>query len=334
MQTDHNVRLTSAEMASLWTTYMNDSMAICVLKYFLAKVEDSEIHPLIELALKTSENHVEKIKTVFESENHPIPVGFTDEDVNLNAPRLFADTYFLYYLRNMAKFGLAAYGLALSTAAREDTMNFFSEALAQSSALQMKVSRCMLSKGIYIRPPYISTPEKVDFVKKQSFLTGWFGDQRTLLGVEIAHIYLNLTNNALGKALIMGFSQVAQSEEVRKYMKRGFQLAAEQIKILQSIMNKEHLPSPMTWDTDVMDSKAAPFSDKLMMFHTIALAGAGIANYGGGMSISLRRDLVSLYGRLMAESGQYAEDGVNIMINQGWLEEQPQADNREALTQV
>jgi hypothetical protein len=179
----------------------------------------------------------------------------------------------------------------------------------------------------------IPSPEKVDFVERQGFLTGWFGEQRTLLGTEIAHIYLNLTNNALGKALLMGFAQVAQSEKVRSHMKRGYQLAAKQIEILQSIMNKEHLLSPMTWDTDVMDSTDPPFSDKLMMYHTSVLSAAGIANYGGGMSISLRRDLFTLYTRLMAETGQFAEDGVNLMIDYGWLEEQPQADNREVLSQ-
>ncbi|WP_414859347.1 DUF3231 family protein [Paenibacillus haidiansis] len=35
METVRNIRLTSAELASLWTTYMNDTMAVCILRYFL-----------------------------------------------------------------------------------------------------------------------------------------------------------------------------------------------------------------------------------------------------------------------------------------------------------
>jgi hypothetical protein len=31
----------------------------------------------------------------------------------------------------------------------------------------------------------------------------------------------------------------------------------------------------------------------------------------------------------MAETAQFAEDGANIVIENGWLEEQPHADNRK-----
>uniref|UniRef100_UPI00403F1F1F DUF3231 family protein n=1 Tax=Niallia sp. XMNu-256 TaxID=3082444 RepID=UPI00403F1F1F len=37
MQTEHNIRLTSSEIASLWTAYMNNSMSYCMLKYFREK---------------------------------------------------------------------------------------------------------------------------------------------------------------------------------------------------------------------------------------------------------------------------------------------------------
>jgi hypothetical protein len=53
MKTAHNIRITSAELSNLWTTYMNDSLAKCVLSYFLKKVEDTEIEPLIKQALET-----------------------------------------------------------------------------------------------------------------------------------------------------------------------------------------------------------------------------------------------------------------------------------------
>jgi hypothetical protein len=34
-ETPHNVRLTTPEIANLWSQYQNDTMAICVFKYFL-----------------------------------------------------------------------------------------------------------------------------------------------------------------------------------------------------------------------------------------------------------------------------------------------------------
>ena len=46
----------------------------------------------------------------------------------------------------------------------------------------------------------------VDFVQKQSFLTGYFGDRRPLLAVEIGNLHFNAERNALRMAMIIGFS--------------------------------------------------------------------------------------------------------------------------------
>ncbi|MBT2738567.1 DUF3231 family protein [Bacillus sp. ISL-7] len=40
--------LSAAEVSALWHQYMDDSMAICVYKYFLKIVEDKEIKPILD----------------------------------------------------------------------------------------------------------------------------------------------------------------------------------------------------------------------------------------------------------------------------------------------
>ena len=52
------IKLTSAEITSIWTAYMNDSGLICQLQYFLAKAEDEEIRPLIQQALELAQGNV------------------------------------------------------------------------------------------------------------------------------------------------------------------------------------------------------------------------------------------------------------------------------------
>ena len=69
-----------------------------------------------------------------------------------------------------------------------------------------------MAKGFYIKPPQIPIPEKVDFIKKQNYLNGFFGDIRSLHALEIAHLYDNIENNITSKALLIGFSQVAENE--------------------------------------------------------------------------------------------------------------------------
>jgi hypothetical protein len=39
MKNVENVKLTSAEMANLWISYQNDTMAICVTKHFLFRTD-------------------------------------------------------------------------------------------------------------------------------------------------------------------------------------------------------------------------------------------------------------------------------------------------------
>jgi hypothetical protein len=47
--------------------------------------------------------------------------------------------------------------------------------------------------------------------------------------------------------------------------------------------------------------------------------------------LSPRHDLGSIYVRLSAEVSQFVEDGANIMIENGWLEQPPQASDRDQL---
>lgn len=319
MENNLNIRLTSAEMGSLWTSYTTDSLVICVLKYFLEKVEDTQIRLQIEWALQRAEEHIQEITKIFKSGNFPTPVGFTNHDVNLYAPRLYADTFFLYYLRNMAKFGLATNSYALSVSARKDIMDFYAGCLVESKDLEYNTSLLMLEKGLFVRPPYMSTPKQVDFVENKSFLGKFLGEQRPLTGIEISHLFLNHQNNAVGETLLLGFAQTAKSDAIRRHCKRGIVITRKVMEVIQTIFSREHLPTPTSWDSDVLDSQEAPFSDKLMMQHVLGLTTAAIGNYGGTMSLSMRRDLVAHYTRLMAEAAQYAEDTAQMMIEHGHL---------------
>src|SRR5690554_338963 len=103
METHQNIRLTSAELASLWPTYLADTMSICVFKFYLSHLKDTEIRLVAEQAINLSKQHVEFIEQIFKKEVIPIPVGFTDQDVNLSSPLLFQDTFILQYIKHMAK---------------------------------------------------------------------------------------------------------------------------------------------------------------------------------------------------------------------------------------
>ncbi|WP_199623126.1 DUF3231 family protein [Paenibacillus alkalitolerans] len=333
-ETEHQVRLTSPEMASLWTSYLNDTMAICVMKHVLNKVEDTQIKQVFEHALRLAETHIQTITGIFKEEHFPVPFGFTDNDVDLSAPRLFSDSFWLKYLHIMTAHGLTGYNVALTTSTRSDIREYYTKTNASSVDLYNLTIEVLLSKGLFSRPPYISTPSNADFVKKQSFLSGWFGDRRPLNAIEVSNIFFNLKKDIISRTLQMGFSQVAKSQEVRDYMKRGVEITSKHIEVFSSILNENDLPSPKRWESEVTNSQIQPFSDKLILFHALLLVNTAIGFYGAGMAVCMRRDLALQYQRIITETQKYAEDGANIMINHHWMEQPPQADDRRALTRV
>ncbi|GAE33225.1 DUF3231 family protein [Halalkalibacter akibai] len=326
------VQITSSELGDLWTTYMNDSMAICMFNQFLQHIDDDEIKVILEYALKLSEEHCAFIEGLFKEENAAIPQGFNVEtDVNLSAPRLYSDTFYLMYLHNMGKIGGNSFTLCLATSARKDVRDFFRKCVEHSMELFERTSSTLLSKGLFLRPPQIEMPKQVDFVQHQSFLNGWFGDRRPLNAVEIMNLFFNIERNQIGKSLVTGFSQTTTDKEVANYFVRAKEIAAKHIEIFGSALSESELPSPMTWDTMPTTSTTQTFSDKLMMFHATVLTGASVSHYGTSMGTSPRRDIGVTYNRIIQEVLLFAEDGTQIMINRSWLEQPPQAPNRSAL---
>jgi hypothetical protein len=333
MQNDHKVRLTSAEIANLWTQYMNDSMAACIFTHFLKHIEDQDIYDVVEFAKGLSHSHMEQIKVFFNEENFPIPKGFTKDDVNLEAPRLFSDTFIIIYMYVMVLHGLTGYAGAIGTSVREDQYNYFIKCNTETMELYQKVLKIMLNKGLVSRAPFISPPEKVDFVNKQSFLTGWFGNKRPINAIEISAMYFNMEKSVIKVGLEIAFSQVAQSKELRKYFQRGAKVCEKQFDILSVFLSDNHLPSPRKWSSEVTNSTEPPYSDKLMLFHIVGLVSTAMGYFGAGLAISQRRDIAAKYELLIAEIGLYAEDGAQLLIDNGWFEQPPMADDRQKLAE-
>lgn len=330
MQHD-KVRLSAGEEAVLWSQYQTDTMAICVLKHFLDKIEDKDIQLVLEYALDQAQKHVGIIKEIFVADNYPIPIAFTDEDICSKAPRLFSDVFSAIYLRHMSILGMTAGTLAVGMSARSDVSILFMDVVTGAVELHDKIRQLLLEKGLYTRPPAISSPDKVKFVNEKSFLGGFFGEKRSLTAIEITHIFFNTLTNAIGKALMMGFSQVAKSPDVKEFMLRGKEIATKHISLFGDLLTQEDLPTPMLCDANVTNSTTSPFSDKLMMFHVSAMISAGIGNYATAVAASQRRDIGLMYARLLPEISLYAEDGAKIMIDHHWMEEPPQADDRDEL---
>jgi hypothetical protein len=319
------IKITSSEIASLWTAYLNNNMSIQFLNYFLSTVEDSGVRSIIEKGHSLSVDVLNHITEVFRQENIPIPSGFSDSDVNLNAPRLFSDEFMISYINHMSKAGMLGYSGFLSMSARQDIRNLFKNSLYRTSDLYDESSEVLLNKGLYIRSPYIDYPQQKDFVDSRKYLSGLnpFSNKRPLNVVELSHLNMNIQNNLIGAKLSIAFAQSSPRKEVIKLMLQGKDISEKHVKIFSRVLLDNNTQSPVSPDVSVTNSTGQVFSDKLIIFHQGLLTASGTGNYATAAAASQRSDLILNYERLSLEIAQYAKDIAYLMIQNEWLEQPP-----------
>ncbi|MFB5197572.1 DUF3231 family protein [Neobacillus sp. KR4-4] len=325
-----NENLTSAEMGKLWATYMGNSMGKCILSYYLQHVEDSDIKTLLENALKLSVEFMKITEGIFQKENFPIPKGFSEEDVNLGAPRLFQDEFYVHYLKYASKAGMSIYNVAIPLVYRKDVCEFFRYCMDCTMDLMNQIKEILMNKGLIIKPPLIPIPDKVEFVH-QDFLNGFFGHVRPLHALEIAHFYDNIENNVTSKALIMAFAQVAKDEKIRKLFEKGRDLTTTNIQNYMQKLHDENLPAPSFLDDLVTTSTFSPFSDKIMLFHKMDMFSMKIRGFGNSIAVNGRHDVGLVYTKSFTKIASFVESAAKIYIEKGWMEQVPHAPEREKL---
>jgi hypothetical protein len=329
------IDLTASEIAVLWSTYMNDSMSIHVLKHFMETAKDPEIITCIQQAYEISNEHLKFLTSLYEKEEYPLPYGFTDKDMNPQAPALFTDSFKLNYILQMSRVGSLSYSGGLSFSSREDIRNFYVQCSSQTIELYQNCTNLLLEKGLYIRRPYIPKPVQGQFVDSQDYLSGIkpFTKHRQLNVIEVSHLSMNIETNQIGAYLCMAFAQTAISKDVVKYMQKGKEISKKHIKVFADTLVNEDIQAPISADHAVLDSTTPIFSDKLMMFQMGLLSAAGMGNYATASAASQRTDIAANYQRLSIEIGNFAKDGADLMIKNKWFEQPPTTPDRDQLAQ-
>ncbi|WP_382353034.1 DUF3231 family protein [Lederbergia graminis] len=324
-------QITAAEIAALWTQYMNETANLYIHRHMLEHIEDNEIKNIIVFAVNLGEKQINKIKSFFKREGHPIPVGFTDDDYTPQCPRMFSDDYCLNYINIMSLHGCHGYSAAVTTCTRQDIRSYFTDCLEQATALCNRTKDLLLKKGLYHRPPSITPAKQVEFVKDNDFLTGWLGEKRSLSCMEISDIYFNLKKSIFAKAFILAAQQVVGEGSAKRLLQQALKIKEKHIRTFSDVMMKEHLPSPPIWDAEITDSTTSPFSEKLWMFQVGFLLSTAQFYYSTGLGSSPRRDLIAKYTITITEVSKVSGDWIKIMIQNHWMEQPPLAENRKQL---
>ncbi|MBM7620933.1 hypothetical protein JOC95_002788 [Bacillus tianshenii] len=331
---EHNIQLTTPEIAALWTSYIQHSATMCFYKHFLQQLEDSEIAEIVKSALYLEEVYNREIENIFLNEGFPIPDGFTDKDINLSAPPLYTDLFALSYVYRVGQMVLPFYSTTLTKVARKDIVEFYDTCLKNSTKQYKKSLNLMLSKGIYDRPPKIPYPKEVEYMKVEPKLfSSLLGDKRPLNVMELGEIFYAIERNYIGLVMLMGLIQVTKDKEIKDYLIKGKKLAEKQVEIFNKVLKKDEHIGNIPVSMEVTDSMISPFSDRLVLFLITATTSAGIQLLSYALSTSIRRDLSMHYALLIAEIAKYGGEGLDLMIKRGWMEQMPQSLDRSNLYQ-
>lgn len=322
--------LSSSELGALWLTYQEKTLIQRVLEYFIEKSDDQQALNIMGGLWQELDLYVLKMEQILEDEGVAIPKGFTKEDVNLTAPKLYNNGFDIMFLRVLKELSMGVYTININMAYREDIISLY-EALTSVTQRVYRLSTLyLLKKGILSLPPKLTMPNTTAFIKDKSYLSGFhlFNENRSLNVMELGTLHHGIETNIIGMQLITGFAQCANTKEIQQYFVKGKELAKKQINIFEKIFHDSDIQFSSASGGTVTTSTIAPFSEKLMMFCIYLLNGFGIVGSSFGALFSLRNDLSVKQAIISKDVYFYANEGVKLMIKYGWMEEPPQMEDR------
>ncbi len=170
-----DIKLTSAEIGTLWGEYINGTATDIVNKYMLSIIEDENIKLLFEDAIRIFDTQKHQIEQFIEKDGFPIPIGFNETDINKDAKRLFSDIFCLHYLHIMTLHGMLGHSTSLSSSVRKDLRHFYDSCSKDGMSMYHRTTELLLEKGHFQRDPYFYPEDHVDFVSGQKFIDGFLG---------------------------------------------------------------------------------------------------------------------------------------------------------------
>ena len=332
-QTKNNIpfiELTANEVSNLWSSYLKSSMEQRLLEYFFASTEDSEIKQVIEKMLDQSKKSINELMEIFIKENLTIPHGFTEEDVRIDALKVFSDTFILYFCFDLTHLSMSTYPIALSDCTRNDVRDHFQVNIAFSVKIQNEIVALMLSQGVYLKHPQVEIDSDVEFADTMIYLNGFFGGSRPLNSAEIANLSRIVHRAQFSKMVFVTFSKLANAKELKQHFSKGRDGIKKVLDSLQEVLEKENIPISASGDYKISDVEMSPFSDKLMLFFVNTCLGIFcFAMINQSMTSSLRTDIVYKLGKISDDMKKYYGLGLLLAIKEKWLEQPPQAVDRK-----
>jgi hypothetical protein len=332
MEAEQNT-ISGSEVGTLWLTYMEKTMILRIIEYFIEKSDEQEAKNILGMLWQELDYYVDQIKRLFKKQGIAIPVGFTKTDVNLEAPPLYDHGFDIMFLRILKEMSMGLYTINMNMSYRVEVMTIFEGLTTVTQKVYKLATLYLLRKGFLTLPPKVTMPKTTEFAKSKGYLSGLnpFKEKRPLNDIEMGILHHAIEANNIGMQLMIGFAQCAQDKKVKQYFVKGLELAKKQIKLFEEILLDSNIHSSVTSGSTVTASTVAPFSDRLMMHCTAFLNGFSTVGTCFGTFFSLRKDINMKTSLIAQDVYFYGQEGIEIMVKNGWFEEPPQIENRPGL---
>jgi hypothetical protein len=325
--------ISGPEVGTLWITYNEKTLIMRMLEYFIEKSDDQQAKNILGGLWQELNFYVLQMEEIFKDQGMAKPAGYTNEDVNLEAPKLYDNGFDIMFVRILKEVSMGMYTINMNMSYNDKIMQIYEGLTVVTQKIYKLSTLYLLEKGILTLPPKVTMPKTTEFIKSKSYMNGFnlFGDKRALNDLELGILHHGIETNNIGLQLITGFAQCAQNKEVKQYFVKGKELAKKQIKVMQEILLESDVQFAATSGSTVTTSTVAPFSDKLMMHCVYLLNGFGLVGSSFGTFFSLRNDIAMKATLLAKDIYFYGEEGIKIKIKNGWFEEPPQMEDRSRI---
>ncbi len=325
--------ISGPEVGTLWITYNEKTLIMRMLEYFMEKSDDQQAKNILGGLWQELNFYVLQMEELFKDQGMAKPAGYTNEDVNLEAPKLYDNGFDIMFVRILKEVSMGMYTINMNMSYNDKVMQIYEGLTVVTQKIYKLSTLYLLEKGILTLPPKVTMPKTTEFIKSKSYMKGFnlFGDKRALNDLELGILHHGIETNNIGLQLITGFAQCAQNKEVKQYFVKGKELAKKQIKVMEEILLESDVQFAATSGSTVTTSTVAPFSDKLMMHCVYLLNGFGLVGSSFGTFFSLRNDIAMKATLLAKDIYFYGEEGIKIKIKNGWFEEPPQMEDRSQI---
>ncbi len=325
--------LSASEVGSLWLTYEEKTLIMRILEYFIEKSEEQQARNLMGGLWQELNFYIQQMEILFEDQGMAKPAGFTKNDVNLEAPKLYDNGFDIMFLRVLKEVSMGMYTMNMNMAYNDRVMTIFEGLTTITQKIYKLSTLYLLEKGILALPPKVTMPKKVEFIKNKSYMKGFkpFGDKRVVNTLEVGMLHHAIESNNVGLQLITGFAQCAEHKDVKQYFVKGMKLAKKQIKVFEEFLLESNIHFSATSGSTVTTSTVAPFSDKLMMHCIYLLNGFSLVGNTFGTFFTLRNDINTKTALIASEIFLYGQEATEIKIKHGWFEEPPQMEDRAGI---